>query len=290
MKTIAYLAGMMSMLFCLSGCSSYYYSTLSSNDQYGGSDENNDFVQENDSVRISYCFYGENAPISISIYNKLEQPLFVDWQRSALIIDDVATSYYQGQVAIQGQTESSTSSGSYRWNRRYSSSGSYSQGAFTGEVQLPRGVEFIPPHSKVEASSLCLNNLSFDKIPKNEFAKQQFAKANSEVVQLRVKQYTEEDSPLFFRSYLSLYTVGQKEQDVRYFSFERSFYISELIKAGSLSPQNFVSGQRQDGNFFYVHKTKGAEAGLIIGAIAIGTAGIVLESALEPTYHHHYHY
>ena len=82
-------------LFCMSSCSSYYYSVLESNDAVGEKNDDKDFVIENDSVCISYCFYGEDAPISITVYNKMDEPLFVDWQRSALIIDDVATSYYQ---------------------------------------------------------------------------------------------------------------------------------------------------------------------------------------------------
>ena len=88
-------------LFCMSSCSSYYYSVLESNDTIGEKNEDKDFVIENDSVFISYCFYGENAPISITVYNKTDEPLFVDWQRSALIIDDVATSYYQEKAPIQ---------------------------------------------------------------------------------------------------------------------------------------------------------------------------------------------
>ena len=59
----------------------------------GEKNERGDFVQENDTVRISYRFWGENAPVTITIYNKLDEPLYVDWGRSALIIDDVATTY-----------------------------------------------------------------------------------------------------------------------------------------------------------------------------------------------------
>ena len=93
MRNLLYLFVFAALLLGLSACSSYYYSMLNSNDPVGEKNERGDFVQENDTVRISYRFWGENAPVTITIYNKLDEPLYVDWGRSALIIDDVATTY-----------------------------------------------------------------------------------------------------------------------------------------------------------------------------------------------------
>lgn len=272
-------------LFCMSSCSSYYYSIVESNDAIGEKNEDKDFVIDNDSVSVFYSFYGEDAPVSITVYNKMEEPLFVDWQRSALIIDDVATSYFQEKVPIQGQTESSLYGDSYRWNRSYSTSDGYSDGSFSGEIVLPKGVSFIPPRSKVESTPLKLTNFPFDRIPKEAYTKQKFAKANSDVTTVRIKRFTEEDSPLAFRSYLSLYTTNPENGKRSYFSFESSFYVAQLIKTGNLPPASFEAGKRQAGDFFYVHKVKGANAGLIVGAVAIGAAGIVIESTLAPGYY-----
>ena len=281
MKRILFVLSVVA-LFSLSSCSSYYYSVLESNDTIGEKNGNRDFVIENDSVFISYCFYGEDAPISITVYNKMDEPLFVDWQRSALIIDDVATSYYQEKAPIQGQTESSYSGDAYRWNRNYSITDGYSAGSFAGEIALPKGVSFIPPKSKVESTPLRLSNFPFDQIPKDQYTRQKFAKSNSSVVTVRVKKFTEEDTPLAFRSYLSLYTADQDNGKRKYSTFESSFYVSQLIKTGNVSPASFDAGKKHAGDFFYVHNVKGADAGLIVGAVAIGAAGIVIESTLTP--------
>lgn len=281
MKRILFVLSVVA-LFSLSSCSSYYYSVLESNDTIGEKNGNRDFVIENDSVFISYCFYGEDAPISITVYNKMDEPLFVDWQRSALIIDDVATSYYQEKAPIQGQTESSYSGDAYRWNRNYSLTDGYSAGSFAGEIALPKGGSFIPPKSKVESIPLRLSNFPFDRIPKDQYIKQKFAKSNSSVVTVRVKNFTEEDTPLAFRSYLSLYTADQDNGKRKYSTFESSFYVSQLIKTGNVSPASFDAGKKQAGDFFYVHNVKGTDAGLIVGAVAIGAAGIVIESTLTP--------
>ena len=54
-----------------------------------------------------------------------------------------------------------TSSGSsFHWSDRSSSGWSYSEGSFSGDVSLPKGVEFIPPHSKLVNTCLLYTSLS----------------------------------------------------------------------------------------------------------------------------------
>ena len=102
MKKLIVFTCLLSLLFSLNACSSYYYSMLSSDKGIVGVNEYNDFVQENDSVRIIYNFYGEDAPVRITVFNKLDEPMYIDWQRSSLIIGDKAVSYYKEVMPVQG--------------------------------------------------------------------------------------------------------------------------------------------------------------------------------------------
>lgn len=278
MKNRLFFGGVIIWLLGLTSCSSYYYSVLSSSDGLGERDRNRDFVQETDSVRIAYSFNGEDAPVSITIYNKLEEPLFVDWTRSALIIDDVATSYYDEKAAIQGETESEN----YHWNKRWSDS----YGSFTGELTLPKGVSFIPPRSKIEKVPLKLANFPFDRIPNEVYQKKEFPTSKAGTTLLRIKDFTIEDSPLAFRSYLTLYTADKEGKPERLTTFEREFYVSKLIKAGNVPPTEFRENQRFAGDFFYVHNVKGTRAGIIVGTVAVATAvvvaGVAVGGNLEP--------
>ena len=106
MKKLIVFTCLLSLLFSLNACSSYYYSMLSSDKRIVGVNEYNDFVQENDSVRIIYNFYGEDAPVRITVFNKLDEPMYIDWQRSSLIIGDKAVSYYKEVMPVQGDVES----------------------------------------------------------------------------------------------------------------------------------------------------------------------------------------
>ena len=65
--------------------STYFFSSLKTTDRYMEKVENGDFLLENDSLWIAYCFKGENAPIRITVFNKMTKPLYVDWAQSALV-------------------------------------------------------------------------------------------------------------------------------------------------------------------------------------------------------------
>lgn len=69
----------------LSGCSRYQYISVNSHLEQNDQKE---FVNENDTVSIKYSFAGENFPLTITLYNKLRQPLYIDLQRSTVVIND----------------------------------------------------------------------------------------------------------------------------------------------------------------------------------------------------------
>lgn len=73
-------------LVILSGCSRYQYISIGSHlDQ----NDQKEFVNENDTVSIKYSFTGENFPLTITLYNKLRQPVYIDLQRSTVVINNV---------------------------------------------------------------------------------------------------------------------------------------------------------------------------------------------------------
>src|ERR1044072_8385415 len=84
----------------IASCSRYQYVTINGSDIK--SNNNHEFVEENDSVRIQYTFNGPDAPINLVIVNKTSVPIIIDWSRSALIVNDKAISYVSNLVPIEG--------------------------------------------------------------------------------------------------------------------------------------------------------------------------------------------
>jgi len=85
-------------IIILSGCSRYQYISINSNLYQN---EKKEFVIENDTALLKYTFAGENFPITISIFNKLQQPIYVDLGRSTVIINNFQINdpfYHDGQI------------------------------------------------------------------------------------------------------------------------------------------------------------------------------------------------
>ena len=193
MRNLLYLFVFAALLLGLSACSSYYYSMLNSNDPVGR--RMREVILCRKTIRyVSLIVSGERTPRLLLPFIINWMNLYVDWGRSALIIDDVATTYDPKVASVRGESSSVASGSSFHWSDRSSSGWSYSEGSFSGDVSLPKGVEFIPPHSKLVNTPLQLANFPFNEIPKEEYVKEQMTTKANTTVNIRVKDFTEEDS------------------------------------------------------------------------------------------------
>lgn len=253
MKRIGLCVGILVWLLSSVSCSTYYYSTLSSADRAGDRTPAGEFVQENDTARVIYRFSGEDAPVHITIYNKLDEPLYVDWRRSAIIIDDQATSYSPDALLFEDEA-----------------------GLSSSELAM------IPPRAMIQHQPLTLADFSFNKIPKSEYRQVKFPDAKGDYADLYVKEYTLEDSPLYFRSYITLLTGGRGYDLPQSLVFEKSFYISQLVRAGGLSPKHFTPTAQNAGDTFYVRYVKGRTLGYTMLSVVIIAGAVAVEVAVDP--------
>jgi hypothetical protein len=91
---------LLSFLIVVTGCSKYQYVFV---DSHMYRNEKKEFITETDTVMLKYTFSGENFPINLTIYNKLQQPLYIDWGRSVVIINNIqmdGSFYRDGQVSF----------------------------------------------------------------------------------------------------------------------------------------------------------------------------------------------
>lgn len=256
-------------LLLVSSCTTYYYSTIDAVSRYTDiKDPHGDFVFENDTVRVVYRFFGEQAPIHIMVTNKTGQPLYLDWKRSALIVDGTATSYQQG-----AQFSADVNTSSYHYGRFEDTSGQIS-----GDVALPASIVFVPPYSKVERTPLLLAEFTFEKIPNKAYEKRQILlnTEDTETKTIRMINYDTNNTPFYFSSYLTIYREGADGKPRDPMIFDQDFYISRLVKAGSISPTSFPGTREQRGDVFYVRNVKGTAAGIIAGTIVVGAVGIAI--------------
>jgi hypothetical protein len=242
------LLSTLALLTCmLLSCSTYQVNVLSSTNTTKD-DKTGVFKFENDSVKITYSFYGNNAPVSIQVFNKLDKPLYVDWQRSAAIIGDDAVSYMPNQVNISGSYSGQT----YSWqNRPRYAAGNYSStsGSISAVADLPKNTTFLPPHSQASNVPILLTKDRF-QLPNSGYRKEKvnlFTGDFSTRAEIQVADFIKDNSPLKFKSYLTLYT--QDGNMVKPMAYQHEFYVSKVVNT-TTEPFYLPEFQGKRGDFF----------------------------------------
>jgi hypothetical protein len=210
----------------LSSCSRYQMNTLrSSNTQLD--QKTGVFQFENDSVKILYSFAGHNAPIHINIYNKLNEPIYVDWERSAYIIDDKSSSYADETLQVDGVVSGTTIGRSIR----------FSDANISAQITLPKNVAFVPPHTQINKIVSKISGQQLNNISDSLFTKTKLPTSyGSGSLSVKMANFDQEHSPFFFKSYLTLYTLNNNAP--RFTTYQNDFYISQVIRS-SLGPESF---------------------------------------------------
>lgn len=83
---------------CLIGCSPtkkyYFYATIDSPDKNMSKDHSGIFIEEKDSIKVSYAFSGENITMNLHVENKLPYPISINWDKSHLQLNDMMPKIY----------------------------------------------------------------------------------------------------------------------------------------------------------------------------------------------------
>lgn len=250
------------IVLALSSCSStYFYTTLETVDEYIDKVDNGDFLLENDTLWIAHCFKGENAPMQITIFNKSEKPIYVDWNRSAIIIDNKAYTYGGQSLSFSG-----IMSGETLKNRN----SELSFGGFEGVLERADNLTFVPPQTMISEVPFVFRP-SFKHLDKDIYKPLSISDKNNNVVPAQRVDFEVSDTPLFFRSYLTIYTEPDKPV-----VFDQAFYVSNITKT-SIKPQNMPGNLMDRGDVFYLYQPANNDPLYItLGVVAIG--GIVAAS------------
>ena len=239
------------IVILFSSCSKFQYYTLASDDL--SKNKKQELVAENDTCRITYGFYGENGPVHISIYNKTDKLLEVDWKRSAIIFGEEAVSYLASESKINGEIEKD-------FNKESSSS-------LSATVTTPESVQFIPPQTSVSRQEMFILTRFNNNIP----AEKRRDTVHTEIAYKNVNKYhfEKDNSPVAFRSYITF--IMDKNYS---FSVDHRFYVTDMFETGA-GPDNFKVYR---GDRFYVRgksgygKVSGLVAGIVLLAVIYGAA------------------
>src|SRR6185503_13483841 len=99
MRTV--LLPVIALLF-FSSCTKYQCASISPVDEMRRN-EKNEFILENDTVRIIYSFTDNGGAPVIYIFNKTTTGLHIDWSKSFSIVGEHAMSFYPSTIRITGE-------------------------------------------------------------------------------------------------------------------------------------------------------------------------------------------
>lgn len=227
------------LIIFLSSCEfQKQYVTVASDDTK--TNENMEFVSETDSLRITYNFSGDNGAVQISIYNKLNEGLMVDWRKSALVIGDSPIVYYSPALRINGSIKTSI----------FQPDPTESRSSIMAVVKGDEAREFIPPQSKILQTGYYVTRqgVNIDSLDLAEEKIQKFGITKK----VREGNFDKTNSPLVFRSYITFIT-GKDETGI--FMVSNSFYISQLIQVRSPDGDlgTSINRDKTKGNQFVVY-------------------------------------
>ena len=269
MKNRIYLLSI--LILVLVSCSpSYYYTQLSSPNSNLSRKPGGDFVFENDSLWIAYMFGGENAPIYISIGNKLDKPLFIDWNKSTLLIGDQRYPYIQTKQSFDLQKIDKQGA------ERETMYPSTTAGAKLNQL-LPEGIESIPAGYNFSGVLAWINPDVVAYQANKKYQKHKIATINGEANGAKKLNFEENDSPLRFSSIIS-YHFG--EPDAPNENLFSDFYVKNVIKT-ILSPTEITTSLAKRNDIFYTYIPPNPATAQIIGATAITMGFIVLDATLS---------
>ncbi|NML23060.1 hypothetical protein HHL16_19435 [Pseudoflavitalea sp. G-6-1-2] len=252
---------LLAVIALTASCNRYQY--LSFDSKHINKNDQKDFVVDTDSLKIIYSFTGVNAPVNIRIYNKLDQPLWVNWRRSALVINQRAISY-NGSLTSMPDIVAAARTGDPEPVALSDEHNNDDLPAAETSYTNQKG-ELIPPHSYISRSPMGLTNDFFNELPKSAFRVTSRIMYDGTVAHVKEAEFSEENSPLRFRNYLSI--VGE-DSAAKPIVYQHTFYVGQLIRTG-IGPGQFDAGQA------WVKKETGLGKGMATGFGIVAEAAIV---------------
>lgn len=223
MKTFFLFAG----IFLLASCSQYQYVTLNSEVRLT---RDRGFLWENDTVSVQYFFSGRNCPVTINVYNKLSQPLYVYWNNSAVVFRDGT------RLRL--------------WNDNVEIKSKQKVGKRIKEVKTKvtkgtrEAVSVIPPMGHVSERPISLTSAFV--MPLLLKFKEHIPEGDSDNAKAEKFNYKRDESPFIFRFMLSLSTADVS----RPIHLDHLFWASNIV----LTMLNSSSVPEADNRFYVSRK------------------------------------
>jgi hypothetical protein len=214
MKTLAFIVICSLLASCTSYVQLYETKPISAMQVL---DDN--YIFENDTIKIVYSFWDEHGKLSYIIYNKLDIPVYVDWKKSSYVTNNRKLDYWAD--VTNSSTFINGNSSIYKGNI-------YSNGYAQSTSVKKEQITFIAPKSAISKDQFSL--ATFTKTDLSEVFSIDSAKRtdnSNKVVELKYLDYTQSNSPLIFRNFLTISVSDKFDKEIY---IDNGFYVSKVTE------------------------------------------------------------
>lgn len=181
--------------------------------------EDNVYVFENDTVKISYHFWSEYGAIAFSVYNKTSKPLYIDWKRSSYMDNTVLLKYWKEKEGKVSNDLEENSNIDPRMDGLM---------PFVSTTTNQERITNIPPRSYCYRSQFYafpFSHYSFDPNAKSVIEERN--DNPEELTEFYYQFFKRVDAPADFRNYL---TFSMDTSFSREFYVDNQFYVSKVLE------------------------------------------------------------
>ena len=179
----------------------------------------NHFYQyENEEVKVVYWFWADHGVMSFLVWNKTEQPMYIDWKKSAMINNGKRMSYYDTKYANNYVTYGA--SYGLEWLDIFNEYYSLNNHVKLNRQSLVKGerITFIPPKSYITQAFYNLTaNIYFDVTDRN---------TEQEIVNFCKVYVSRPRTDISFRNY---FTYSFNEDGFGEHHVDNEFHVNKVI-------------------------------------------------------------
>lgn len=120
-------------------------------------DAKDNYIFENDTVKITYAFWASQGKFEFTIENKLNKPIYIDWKKSNLVYNDSPNVYWTDETKVNSKSVSTGVAFRGAYNMSVGSS-------VTSEEAIIRPKEritFLPPASRITRNEYAIENAQY---------------------------------------------------------------------------------------------------------------------------------
>ncbi len=226
------------LILAMTGCSQQVYQLIETS-AINIKENNGKWVFENDTIKITYNFWEYHGILSFKVYNKLDNPIYIDWKNSSFILDEKKLDYwmeseqintvniykqYSVGSSLTGPFTGVAGKAGYRTGI-YSGSSEGVSSTSTTSVK-PERVTFIPPKSSYSRSQFYLMPFEYFKLNFNCSLSVEKRNDNpKKSTTVLYQTFDESNSPFKFRNYIA---IAFSESSNDYMFIDNSFYMSSI--------------------------------------------------------------